>query len=229
MKWFVDFLSSTLGRKLLMALTGIFLILFLIIHLLGNLQLLKCDAGESFNHYANFMSHNPLIQIISKVNFAIIITHALVALFLTIYNKKARGSKGYAVKNTVSSTWASRNMGILGTILLVFIVIHLKDFWAVMHFGELQPMADGEGKDLYSLVAVWFKVEWYVALYVVCMGAVAFHLWHGFASAFQTLGLNHLKYNGLINFVGKAFSIVVPALYALIPVMMYFQSACCHK
>jgi len=227
MKWFVDFLSSTLGRKLLMALTGIFLILFLLIHLLGNLQLLKCDGGESFNRYANFMSHNPLIQIISKVNFAIIIAHALVALFLTLYNRRARGTDGYIVKNTKSSAWASRNMGILGTILLVFIVIHLKDFWAVMHYGDLPTTADGE--DLYSLVAAWFKVEWYVGLYVVCMGAVAFHLWHGFASAFQTLGMNHLKYNCLINFVGKAFSIAVPALYALIPVMMYFQNGCCHK
>lgn len=228
MKWFVDFLSSTLGRKLLMALTGIFLILFLIIHLLGNLQLLKCDGGESFNHYANFMSHNPLVQIISKVNFAIIIAHALVALCLTLYNRKARGTDSYVVKNTKSSAWASRNMGILGTILLVFIVIHLKDFWAVMHYGDL-PKTDDGGENLYSLVTDWFKVEWYVALYVACMGAVSFHLWHGFASAFQTLGFNHLKYNCLINFAGKAFSIAVPALYALIPVMMYFQNGCCHK
>ena len=225
MKWFLEMFSSTLGRKLVMALTGLFLITFLLVHLIGNLQLLKDDGGHAFNVYAEFMSTNPLIQTVSKVNFALILGHIIVSALLTAKNRKARGQEGYAVGNSTSSIWSSRNMGILGTIILVFLVIHLKDFWAQMHYGSV-PVQDYDGKqvrDLYSLVNEWFQVGWYVALYAFCMIGVAFHLWHGFISAFQTLGLNHLKYNGLISFVGKAFSIIVPALFALIPIMMYMS------
>lgn len=225
MKWFIEMFSSTLGRKLLMALTGLFLISFLLVHLIGNLQLLKNDGGHAFNVYAEFMSTNPIVQTISKVNFALILAHIIVSAILTVKNRKARGPVGYAVGNSRSSIWSSRNMGILGTIILVFLVIHLKTFWAEMHWGGI-PVLDYDGKpvrDLYTLCNEWFHVGWYVALYTVCMIAIAFHLWHGFISAFQTLGLNHLKYNGLIGFVGKAFSIIVPALFALIPIMMYLS------
>jgi len=222
MKWFLDLFSSSLGRKVLMALTGIFLILFLAVHLAGNLQLLKDDAGKSFNIYADFMGHNPLIQLVSKGNFAFILLHAIWGIMLTIKNRKARGPQGYANPNK-SSVWASRNMGILATLILIFLVIHLKDFYAQAHFGSLSTQVY-EGKevtDLYTQVAYWFNVEWYVSLYVICMAALGFHLWHGFASAFQTLGLNHMKYNPVINFVGKTFAVVVPIAFAIIPIFMY--------
>lgn len=225
MKWFTQLFSSTLGYKVVMALTGLFLIMFLAVHLTGNLQLLKDDGGKSFNVYAEFMSTNPLIQTVSKGNFAFIIMHVIWAIILTRKNRAARGPEGYAVKSGKSSHWTSRNMGILGTIVLVFIVIHLKDFWYQMHYGPV-PTLDYDGhmtRDLSALVSDWFHQGWYVALYVLCMCGVGFHLWHGFASAFQTLGLNHLKYNGLIEFVGRAFAIIVPALFALIPVVMYFK------
>lgn len=225
MKWFVEMFSSTLGRKLVMALTGLFLITFLLVHLIGNLQLLKNDGGHAFNVYAEFMSTNPLIQTVSKVNFLLIIGHVVVSAILTARNRKARGTVGYAVGNSRSSIWSSRNMGILGTIILVFLIVHLTNFWGQMHYGELTVL-DYDGKpvrDLYTLVNEWFHVGWYVALYSFCMLAVAFHLWHGFLSAFQTLGLNHLKYNGLISVVGKAFSVIVPALFAYIPIMMYLS------
>jgi succinate dehydrogenase / fumarate reductase cytochrome b subunit len=130
MKWFLDLFSSTLGRKVVMALTGLFLILFLLIHLIGNLQLLKGDGGHAFNVYADFMSTNPLIQTVSKVNFAFIIFHVIWSILLTRRNRLARGPQGYAVTNTKSSIWSSRNMGILGTLVLVFIVVHLQNFWA---------------------------------------------------------------------------------------------------
>jgi succinate dehydrogenase / fumarate reductase cytochrome b subunit len=222
MKWFLYLFSSSLGRKVLMALTGLFLILFLAVHLAGNLQLLKDDGGKAFNIYADFMGHNPLIQFVSKGNFALILIHAIWGIFLTIKNRKARGPVGYAISNK-SSVWASRNMGILGTLILIFLVIHLKDFYAQAHFGSLSTQVyDGkEVTDLYTQVAYWFKVEWYVILYVVCMAALGFHLWHGFASVFQSLGLNHLKYNPVINFVGKTFAVVVPVAFAIIPIFMY--------
>jgi succinate dehydrogenase / fumarate reductase, cytochrome b subunit len=224
MNWFIKILSSTLGRKLLMALTGLFLILFLVVHLIGNLQLLKNDNGEAFNVYAKFMTSNPVIKTISYVNYACFIIHALWALFLTIGNRRARGTQRYAVTKN-SSPWTSRNMGILGTLILIFLVIHLKGFWYEMHWGGI-PTVNYEGeevKDLYATVATAYAQLWYVALYVFSMMVLAFHLWHGFVSSFQTLGLNHPKYNPLIAFVGKAFAIVVPALFALIPIWMYLD------
>lgn len=225
MKWIIDLFASTLGRKVLMSLTGIFLIAFLAVHLAGNLQLLKHDNGEAFNRYAEFMGHNPLIQTISKLNFFFIILHIVVSTILTMRNRGARGPEGYAVKSGKSSIWASRNMGILGTLILIFLVIHLKDFWGESKFGSLQTTTYGDESygDLYAQVYYWFGKGWYVALYVFCMCALAFHLWHGFQSAFQTFGLRHQKYTPLINFVGKAFAIVIPALFAWIPIAIFLQ------
>lgn len=224
MNWFIKLFSSTLGKKLIMALTGLFLVLFLIVHLIGNLQLLHHDQGRAFNVYAEFMGTNPLIQIISKVNFTLILMHALWGLFLTIKNRAARGPQGYiVVKN--SSPWTSRNMGILGTLILIFLVVHIKHFYAEVHFGSISTL-DYDGKqvkDLYNTVAFWFAKDWYVALYCFCMAALGFHLWHGFESAFQSLGLSHPKYTPIIKFIGRTFSVVVPALFAIIPIGMFFK------
>lgn len=226
MKWIIDLLTSSLGRKVLMSLTGIFLILFLVVHLAGNLQLLHDDNGEAFNKYAAFMAGNVLVQTVAKFNFAFILLHAIVSLILTARNRSARGPEGYAVTSGKSSIWSSRNMGILGTIILVFIVVHLTHFWARSHFGEMPMATYADGKEygnLYYVVDYWFQKGWYVGLYVFSMIALGFHLWHGFTSAFQTLGLNHKKYNPLISFIGKAFAIVIPALFAWIPISMFFN------
>jgi succinate dehydrogenase / fumarate reductase cytochrome b subunit len=207
-----------------MALTGLFLILFLLVHLIGNLQLLKNDGGEAFNIYAQFMTSNPLIKTVSYVNYTFIILHVVWAIILSRRNRIARGSKGYAI-NKNSSEWTSRNMGILGTFIFIFLVIHLKGFWYEMHWGGIAvENYDGkEVKDLYAVVAAAYSQVWYVAVYVVSMLLLSFHLWHGFASAFQTLGLNHTKYNPIIKFVGRAFAIVVPVGFALIPILMFLM------
>jgi succinate dehydrogenase / fumarate reductase cytochrome b subunit len=222
MKWLIDLLSSTLGKKLIMALTGLFLISFLIVHLMGNLQLLKNDGGRAFNIYAQFMTTNPLIKTISYALYTSIVIHTLWAILLTRLNRKARGSQGYAVANK-SSHWTSRSMGLLGSLIFIFIVIHMRQFWAEMHWGGISTVNyDGhEVKDLYKVVMLAYQEIGYVVLYVVSMAVLAFHLFHGFASAFQTLGLNHQKYNGLIRGVGQLIAIVIPVLFAVIPVMMY--------
>jgi succinate dehydrogenase / fumarate reductase cytochrome b subunit len=224
MNWFTNFLSSSIGRKLLMALTGLFLILFLVVHLIGNLQLIHNDEGRAFNIYAQFMTSNPLIKIVSWVNYFMIIFHVIVAIWLSSGNRRARGPVGYTVSNK-TSTWSSRNMGILGTLILIFLVIHLKGFWYEMHWGGISTQNyDGvETKDLYKVVSFAYDQPAYVAVYLISMIVLAFHLYHGFGSAFQTLGLNHVKYNGVIRFVGVAFAIIVPALFALIPIVMYFN------
>lgn len=207
-----------------MALTGLFLILYLVVHLLGNFQLLFADKGRSFNIYAKFMTSNPAINVISYVLYSSILIHTIWAIILSVKNRRARGPKGYKVVRN-SSPWTSRNMGIFGSVIFIFLVIHMKDFWAVMHWGKMATATyDGvDYKDLYLVTAEAFSHGWYVILYTICMAVLSFHLWHGFASAFQTLGLNHVKYNPVINFIGKAFAIIVPAAFAYIPIWMFYN------
>lgn len=224
MSWFTQTITSTLGKKLLMALTGLFLVLFLVVHLAGNLQLLSSDGGQSFNVYAKFMTTNGLIKTTSYLLYATFIAHIVWSLLLTMYNSKARGPEKYAnSKSSDKVTWNSRNMGLLGTIVFIFLVIHMKNFWFEMHWGDVPLVSyDGEEyKDLYTVVGAAFSQWWYVALYCFAMLGLAFHLYHGFQSSFQTLGLNTSKYTPAIQGLGVAFSILVPGLFALIPIWMF--------
>ncbi|MCB9275224.1 MAG: succinate dehydrogenase cytochrome b subunit [Lewinellaceae bacterium] len=234
MSWFSDFLASSIGRKVVMSLTGLFLILFLMVHLAGNLQLLPFlahdpagELGRSFNLYSRFMTSNPLIKTVSYLLYASILVHAFQGWVLWSRNRKARGSQGYAIKvNKVAgaNAFAATKMGWLGTIIFIFIVIHMYQFWLQMKLGKA-PMAVYNGKeaeDLYYVVAEAYKNLGYVIFYVVSMAIIAFHLDHGFQSAFQTLGINHKKYSPLIKWVGRAYAVLVPLGFAIIPIYMYF-------
>ncbi len=137
MSSFKQALSSTLGKKLIMSLTGLFLCTFLIVHLVGNLQLFKDDGGKAFNDYAYFMTHFPPIKAVSYLLYASIVIHAVYALILTIYNKKARPVQYASYAGEKNSSWNSRNMGILGTVLLVFIATHMSNFWWKFHNDEV--------------------------------------------------------------------------------------------
>lgn len=226
MSWISKFFDSGIGKKLIMSLTGIFLILFLIIHLAGNLQLLKNDGGEAFNVYAYFMTHNPLIKFVSYGLYFFILLHALAGLWIAFQNRTAKGTK-YAVSHNHNTSWAANNMALLGTLILAFICIHMGDFWFKMKFTDQLNMVNYEGhpvavKDLYERVATAFSVPWLVIVYVLGMIVLGFHLWHGFQSAFQTLGLNHAKYTPLVKSIGKLYSVLIPAAYAVIPLYYYF-------
>lgn len=226
MSWVTKTLKSTLGRKLVMALTGLFLILFLTGHVSGNLLLFKGDGGEAFNMYAKFMTTNPAVKILSYLTYISVIGHVIYSIALGQLNKSAR-PVGYAEsKASTNSSWASRNMGVLGTIILLFLAGHMYSFWYQMHWGGIPTVVYGaeEYKDLYSVVQVAFQQTWMVALYVVAMGFLGFHLSHGFSSAFQTLGLNHVKYSPAIKAIGKFYCIVVPVLFASMPLYIYFTS-----
>lgn len=268
-------LKSSIAKKYWMALTGLFLCLFLVGHLIGNLQLIY-GTPLQFNQYALFMTTNPAVKALSYVTYFSILFHAIDGILLTIQNRKARPIK-YAKNNAAANTiWASRNMAVLGTLILVFIVTHMTNFWAKMHFDENMPIqkitisanedvpqdfyltTDGgyipvaqvehgiieiknrtefydsqaqvkikEGyKDLYKITVEFFKDKQYglvyTLLYVVSMIVLGFHLYHGFGSAFQSLGANNPKYNLLIKNFGKAFAIIVPLLFAIIPLYIHF-------
>jgi succinate dehydrogenase / fumarate reductase cytochrome b subunit len=222
MGWLVNFLTSSIGRKLTMSLTGLFLSLFLVIHLVGNLQLFIDDQGIAFNAYAEFMSHNKLIKVASILTMATILLHAIQGILLYLKNKAARG-QGYKVQNKKSSSWSSRNMAFLGTVILVFIITHLSNFWYKMKFGSIPIDAEGN-KDLYAVVSEAFSSELLVGLYVLSMAAISYHLIHGFESGFQTLGLNHKKYAPVIKFLSiGVFGILIPLLYAAMPVYFYIM------
>lgn len=267
-------LKSSLAKKYWMALTGLFLCLFLVGHLAGNLQLIFSDALH-FNQYALFMTTNPVVKLLSYLTYISILFHAIDGIMLTVQNRKARPIK-YAKENAAANTvWASRNMAVLGTLILIFIVTHMVNFWAVMHFDQKMPLQTievktqygsqqlyvktdgsympveeiekggvvikdrtdfyvkdgdvkiGEGyKDLHKITFAFFKDSKYgliaTLLYVIAMFVLAFHLLHGFASAFQSLGANNPKYNGLIKGFGKGFAVIVPLLFAIIPVYIHF-------
>ncbi len=293
-------LKSSLAKKYWMALTGLFLCTFLIGHLLGNLQLVM-KAGEegkrAFNEYAYFMTHNIFIKILSYVTYISILFHAIDGIALAVQNKKAR-PQNYAKNNPgANSSSASRNMAVLGTMILIFICTHMVNFWWKMKFssdpmpmhtykiyppltqnpegdsvyythsgnplpvqsfdvkngtelfvkdmsaqlkqagivskGQNPEIAEGY-KDLHSVVMAFFGQEgkgvpvneWALLstiLYVVSMFVLGFHLWHGFSSAFQTLGVNHKRYTPIIEIVGKGFAVLVPAAFAIIPVLIYLQ------
>ncbi len=129
--------SSSLGKKLIMSLTGLFLCMFLVVHLIGNLQLFNNDAGYAFNKYAVFMTTFPPIKVVSYLLYASVIIHAIYALVLTMKNKSAR-PVGYSQSaGSANSAWNSRNMGILGTVLLVFIATHMQNFWWKFHNDQV--------------------------------------------------------------------------------------------
>ncbi|HET8860280.1 succinate dehydrogenase cytochrome b subunit [Marivirga sp.] len=223
MSWLSDTLTSTIGRKLVMSLTGLFLIIFLVVHLAGNFQLLADDGGEAFNEYAEFMTSNPIIKFLSYGLYAFILLHIVMSIALVLKNKKARPTGYDKVKGSANSSFSSRNMGILGFIIFVFLVIHMRSFWFEMKFGTM-PLDEFGNKDLYLIVKEAFSQWWYVALYVVCMVGLAFHLSHGFSSAFQTLGINHSKYTPFIKKLGIVYAILIPAAFASIPLIMFFNS-----
>ncbi len=217
-------MTSTLIRKYLMALTGLFLCLFLVIHLAGNLQLLLPPerASAQFNLYSRILSGNILIKVISWVLFASIIAHSVYALLITLQNRKAAGSRYAYDKRQAASNWASRNMGFLGTVLFVFLVIHLGDFWFEYSFTEVPKDANGN-KDLFSIVVRSYGQPWYIALNLLAFLALGFHLYHGFQSAFKTLGAFPTRLSRILYYAGVGFTIIMTLGFSIIPLFVYFQ------
>jgi succinate dehydrogenase / fumarate reductase cytochrome b subunit len=233
------FLKSSLAKKYWMALTGLFLCLFLVGHLAGNLQLFAMGAEGKlqFNEYTKFMTTNPAVKVLSYLTYISILFHAIDGIVLTVQNRKARPVKYAKSKPQANTIWSSRNMGILGTVILAFIVTHMSNFWYKVKFGsiKMQTMGpDGEAleeplKDLHTVVMKFFdpaENEFaliMVIVYILGQVAIAFHLIHGFQSGFQSLGLRHPKYTPVIRIVGYIFAIVVPLAFATIPVFLYMS------
>jgi succinate dehydrogenase / fumarate reductase cytochrome b subunit len=216
--------STTLKNKIIIAATGLFLCFFLVIHLLGNLQLFlpEDQAREQFNWYSKLLSGNVFIKIISWVLYLSLLSHALYALIITIKNNTASKQNYHYDKRNFASAWNSRNMGILGTILLLFLIIHFKDFWYVYKFTNLPVDAAGN-KDLYEIVVQSYSQLWYVVIYEISFVTLGFHLLHGFFSASRTLGLYHPKYVKTVKIFGWGYTLIITGGFMAIPLYIYLK------
>ena len=216
-----SFFSSSIGKKFSMGLTGLFLITFLIVHAGVNSCIFLNDNGETFNTAAHFMSHNWVVRIMELGLFAGLFLHIIQGLILWKQNTVARPVK-YAVSHAEqNSKWYSRSMGLLGTLLLFFLIIHISKFFVstkIALYGE----GDAE-HNLYNEMKEEFSKWWIVVIYLLGVSSLFWHLRHGFQSAFQTLGINHKRYTPIIKSAGVAYTIIICLLFALMPIAFYFN------
>jgi len=217
-------LKSSIGKKFLMSLTGLFLITFLVVHASINAMIWFNDGGVTFNKYAHFMGSNLIVRTLEIGLFAGLLLHIVDGLMLYKANRDARPVK-YAFNNEgANSTWYSRSMALLGTLILLFLILHLANFWVRTRITGIENFGvDAENQEnLFAAMLDVFKNPLIVVVYMLGCFSLFWHLLHGFKSAFQSLGLNHLKYNEAIAVLGIAFSIIVPLIFALMPVSMFF-------
>ncbi|MCX8020014.1 MAG: succinate dehydrogenase cytochrome b subunit [Chitinophagaceae bacterium] len=225
MKW-KDLFTSSVGKKWVMALTGVFLILFLIVHAGINACIWANDGGVMFNKVAHFMGSTIVIRILEVGLFLGFLIHIFQGLILEFQNRKKRKT-GYAVKISIKeSTWYSRSMGLLGTLILLFLILHWKHFWVPSRFtGIPYPEVILEsGKkihNLYALMQSTFSELWVVIVYVLGCISLFWHLLHGFQSAFRTLGVSHPGYLKIIQRIGFIYSFIICLAFAMMPVSMY--------
>jgi len=215
---------SSLTKKYVMSLAGLFLMTFLFVHLAINLLLLIDDSRGLFNTVAHFMGTNPLIQTFQWVLFGGFAIHMIFGVILQIQNWIAR-PKRYKKKAVSEDNYFSKFMIHTGIVVIIFLVIHFADFFLKkmagtvpeIHHGDLSGM-----EDMGILVLEKFKMIGYVIFYVVALVILGFHLDHAFQSAFQSLGLNHKKYTPVIKWLSHFVAIVLAVGYISIPVCIYF-------
>lgn len=232
MKWSY-FFTSAVGRKIVMALTGIFLITFLLVHvglnacIFADLQWLNpADNGEMFNKAAHFMGSTIVTRLLELVLFAGFILHIVQGYAIEAKNRSRRG-QGYKVDlGSRGSTWMSRSMAILGTLIFLYLVMHISQFWVPSRITKDLQEVSYNGVQMHNLYYRMFEVfqqPLVVLLYLVGVAALCFHLLHGFHSAFRSIGVHNKKYLSLLKGLGYGFTVVVCVLFALMPIAMYLQ------
>jgi succinate dehydrogenase / fumarate reductase, cytochrome b subunit len=218
MSQLASFYQSSVGKKFVVGITGLFLCSFLVVHLYINFFLFKHDGGETFNVYAEFMAKNPVIRTLEIVLFLGFLLHMVTSTILWYLNRSARPQKYLVTHPLESSTLSSRITFLTGSIIFIFLVIHMKTFWVASRFFP------EENPSMYTLVANAFKNPLYDSFYLVALFLLGFHLRHGFQSAFQTFGIRGKRYEGLIEFVGVIFWLLVPLGFAAMPIYFLMNS-----
>lgn len=220
-------MNPLIFRKLWIALTGLFLCLFLIVHLSANLILLLPEtlSRGMYNAYSTFLRESTLVAVIAYVLYASILIHVIFATIVTYRNRKSRPKKYKVSKPAENSSWASQNMGWLGTLILIFIVVHLVNFWSRIKLGLGEAVEfDAEGYlDVYSVTYALFQNPYYAAFYSLLMIPLGFHLHHGLKSAFKSLGFHSIKGLSLLSKVALVYALIMTAGFALIPIIVYLR------
>jgi len=214
--WLID---SSIGRKFIMSITGVFLVLFLLFH--STMNIVVIFSPDAYNMICEFLGANWYAIVGTLILAAGFIVHILYALYLTIQNMRARGKERYAViKNQNSVEWASQNMLILGAVILGFLGLHLYNFWFKMQFAELTGIETGifDPANGAAYVADLFSSWIYCVLYIVWLVAIWFHLTHGVWSALQTLGLNNKTWMSRVKVISNIVSTIVVLMFMSVPV-----------
>lgn len=214
------YLMSSIGKKVTMAATGLFLCVFLIEHIYGNVLLYFNDGGAAFNEYSHSAVRNILIRIIEIFLFAAIILHVIQAIMITRENNMARPVKYAVSTSTAGSSWFSRNMGITGSVIFFFIVVHLYQFFVPYRITHAMG-----GQNLAQMVKAAFQSPIYAGIYLVGVTFLFFHLNHAVRSSFHTLGLNDKKYTPFWKIAGSAFAWIMWLGFASFPILFYFGIA----
>lgn len=206
-----------------MGLTGLSLIAFLVVHVGLNATIWANDHGEMFNRAADFMGGTIITRILEVGLFLGILLHIVQGYMLTAYNNSRRGT-GYRVNRGYGSKWYSRTMGLLGTLILLFMIMHIWHFWVPSRIThDLSPAEYDAGlHNLYGRMLEVFQEPIVVVLYVLACISLAYHLAHGFKAAFRTFGVSNSRYYSMIKATGYAFSVIVPLAFAMMPISMYF-------
>jgi len=214
-------------RKSIIALTGLFLCVFLVVHLSANSLLLlpEATARGLYNSYSTTLRESILIKVIAYVLYASILLHAGYALWTTWNNRRAK-AKGYKVNHfQQNSTWTSQNMGLLGIMILIFIVVHLANFWARIKLGMgLEVGVDAQGyKDVYEVTYSLFQNIYYVVFYTVLAIPLGLHLHHGLKSAFMTLGFYHKKGLRIVANISLVYAAIMTIGFGIIPIVVFLK------
>jgi len=222
MNW-KDYFSTSIGKKILVGATGLFLVIFLVVHCYVNAMVFWPDNGKHFTDAAAFMGGNPAVRIIEVGLFLAFAVHIIWGLMLWSQNSKRR-TVGYAVSaGNKTSKWYSRSMGLLGTLILMFLILHLYHFWAPNRYGQFFDPNWTEG-GLYTKMLATFYAPWVVAVYLLGCFSLSWHLMHGVKSSMQTFGLATHRYKGFIKSFGVAFAIIIPLIFASMPVYLHILS-----
>ena len=211
-----------------MAVTGLSLILFLIVHVTVNacmwaVVFVRGDNGEVFNKAAHWLGQTLVPRVLEIGLFLFIIIHIVQGYVLEVQNRQKRGINYHVKMGSEGSKWYRKSMGLLGTLIFLFLIVHIADFWIPSRFGGLNEVYyDGkEYHNLYGKMIEVFQNPYIVALYIVGCISLAWHLIHGFQSSFRTIGVSNRKYMAMINATGIAFSIIVSLAFAMMPVSVY--------
>lgn len=222
--WVVQMFTSSIGRKYVMAITGLFLCSFLIVHWSGNMLLFLPDEGNTFNQFTYFMEHNIIIKVMEYVLFAGFIIHILQSYVVTRKNQKARPIKYDVDGGNANSKWYSRSMGILGSLILIFLVIHMRNFWFDLRFeDEITDDSVNKVINIYPEVVAIFHIWYLVLLYVAGVISLGYHLWHGFPSAFRSFGIMHKQYTPAIIGIGKIYTLIITGGFVAMPLYFFFS------